>query len=148
MNKQSGFTLIEIVMVLVLLGILSAVAVPKYFDLQKQAELRAGQAAVAEAQARVNALFAEALLKGATCTNAVTYIQSKSAPTGDAAKFISDWVNGNAMNDWTVSWEVVSAGTKVSADKLTVTRTGGTAMNFADFQDTHKPSITIPACNN
>ena len=30
---QKGFTLIEIVMVLVLLGILAAVAVPKYFDL-------------------------------------------------------------------------------------------------------------------
>lgn len=29
-NKASGFTLIEIVMVLVLLGILAAIAVPKY----------------------------------------------------------------------------------------------------------------------
>ena len=41
MNKAgmavAGFTLIEIVMVLVLLGILSAVAVPKYFDLQEEA---------------------------------------------------------------------------------------------------------------
>lgn len=32
-QSAQGFTLIEIVMVLVLLGILSAVAVPKYFDL-------------------------------------------------------------------------------------------------------------------
>lgn len=36
-ESQEGFTLIEIVMVLVLLGILSAVAVPKYFDLQEEA---------------------------------------------------------------------------------------------------------------
>ena len=51
---QKGFTLIEIVMVLVLLGILAAVAVPKYFDLQEEAERAAVKTIEQEFQARLN----------------------------------------------------------------------------------------------
>lgn len=69
-KKQMGFTLIEIVMVLVLLGILSAVAVPKYFDLRDQAEQKAMAATAAEFQARLNAGFADALLQGKACKEA------------------------------------------------------------------------------
>lgn len=81
-KKQMGFTLIEIVMVLVLLGILSAVAVPKYFDLRDTAEQKAAQAIVAEAQARINGAFASALLNdNKSCKDAQTAIKT-IVPTG------------------------------------------------------------------
>lgn len=37
--RKQGFTIIEIVLVLVLLGVLAAVAIPKYFDLQEAARV-------------------------------------------------------------------------------------------------------------
>lgn len=91
-KKQMGFTLIEIVMVLVLLGILSAVAVPKYFDLRDKAEEKAAAAIAAEVQARVNGGFANALLNGvkgegstATTSYACTTAQDEAVKEGKAA---------------------------------------------------------------
>ena len=37
MRDQRGFTLIEIIMVIVLLGIIDAIAIPKYIDLRTEA---------------------------------------------------------------------------------------------------------------
>lgn len=58
LTRQDGFTLIEIIAVLILLGILAAVAVPKYVDLTTNAEIRAIQAGVAELNGRENMTWA------------------------------------------------------------------------------------------
>jgi prepilin-type N-terminal cleavage/methylation domain-containing protein len=61
-SNQKGFTLIEIIAVLVILGILAAVAVPRFMDLTSVASDKAAMQAVAEGKSRLSNQFARNLL--------------------------------------------------------------------------------------
>ena len=63
-RDQRGFTLLEIIAVIVILSIIAVVAVPRYFDLQEEARNKTVKTGLAEAIGRVNGHFAEALLGG------------------------------------------------------------------------------------
>ncbi len=70
MRNQRGFTLIEIIAVLVILGILSAVAVPKFVDMQEKAREYAVQGAAAALKSTAIMDYANKLL---TTPSTTTY---------------------------------------------------------------------------
>jgi prepilin-type N-terminal cleavage/methylation domain-containing protein len=89
-KEQAGFTLIEIIAVLVVMGLLAAVAIPKYFDLQERARRKAVYTAVSEIKVRVNQHFASQLLEGRTAGQ-ITY-NAGSIDTNIGEDFrVSNW---------------------------------------------------------
>lgn len=109
-RNQKGFTLIEIIAVLVILGILAAVAVPKFAQLQTDAANKALDGALAAAYSTCSLQYARLVLKGGTVTvaNVVTEVTKAENAIGGTG-----FTYGFAAN---------AAGTGVSC---TVTDTSG-----------------------
>ncbi len=117
-RNEKGFTLVEIIAVLIILGILAAVAVPRYMSLTTDAKNSAAMAAVAEGKARVNQA-------------AASYILSAGSLPAASDLAASDF--GTSAGDFTIAY----ADSGTTAESITATGVaggpadGGTATGLA-----------------
>jgi prepilin-type N-terminal cleavage/methylation domain-containing protein len=114
LDNQKGFTLIEIIAVLLILGIIAAIAVPKYFDVQETAKDKALDGAIAEGSGRMNAYFGSRVLDGDS-RGQIIY---------------SDANIGTAAGDFGVSYSGTgTAAGQASGAAITITATGNATAN-------------------
>jgi len=72
MKKNAGFTLIELVIVIIVLGILAATAVPKFINLQDDARASVVKGAEAAIHSAANMVFAKSAIAGEENASAAT----------------------------------------------------------------------------
>jgi MSHA pilin protein MshA len=123
LQKQAGFTLIELVVVIVILGILAATAAPKFIDLTDDAK----QSVMKGVQGAVNS--------AADMAHAKALVDSQTGPTGAIS------VAGNTI-DLVHGWPNVTSLTNLLdidfSEKGDISVTGGTFFH----QDTDSTNIS------
>lgn len=102
MKKQNGFTLIELVIVIIILGILAATAVPKFVDLQGDARKSAMKGVKGALEGAATLTFSRATIDGkekdSNTVNGVKTLHGYPEPNKIALEIAA----GLAATDWEI----------------------------------------------
>ena len=142
--KQQGFTLIELIIVIVILGILAVTASPKFLDMQTEAKASTVAGLAGGLKGGANILYSKALVTGAANgTSAVpvavsgvnTVFGFPEASVAALAAVVDSTMIAGSTSAVTADWEVMLDGTGVAATTARIYPAGndeGTAYNTDD----------------
>ncbi len=138
-RKQAGFTLIELIMVIAVLGILAAFALPKFADLSKEARI-----------ATVNGVAA-AMRSGSAIAHAA-YLAAGSPSTGIVNL---EGTNYTLVHGYPATDKITEIAQVAGGNGMTVTPASGTASFSATCQVVYTepasagsaPTITVTTSN-
>lgn len=121
MNRYKGFTLIELVVVIVILGILAVVAMPKFLNLQRDARIADLKGAEGALKSANGIVYGKAAIKGVTEQEANDWNNSNDSTLLIDGKTVSLHYGYILPTEWNIrtimsmnknDWSVLSTGTR------------------------------------
>jgi len=129
-KNEKGFTLIEIIAVIIIMGILAAVAVPKFFSMQEDAKRASIDGALSEAAARFNHAFSKYILN------------IKSAPKDvDGYLNTAEYLGTDAITCTVGATAAAAGGTTIGDFKVCWTKDGTDLKIIVTYAETFKDAL-------
>ncbi|CAJ1855766.1 MULTISPECIES: prepilin-type N-terminal cleavage/methylation domain-containing protein [Aeromonas] len=100
MKKQAGFTLIELVIVIIILGILAVTAAPKFLNLQDDARKAAADGVKASLQSSSQLVYSKAAILGIEGTSGAVSVAGTTVNTKFGYPLTTDAGKTVALDGW------------------------------------------------
>lgn len=154
MRKQSGFTLIELIIVIVILGILAVTAAPRFIDLQSDAKAATLDGVKAALQGGSQLVYAKAAIQGkqnqATATVTIAGVGNISTVYGypDAESFTAIMAGSSAaVTDIAAFAEIDEAEFDIIEAAATADGSANTSASDDEFVIVFQGGLDGDACS-
>jgi MSHA pilin protein MshA len=143
-KQQSGFTLIELVIVIVILGLLAATALPRFADLAGDAEEAATNGARGAVASAASIAHAQALVDGTTAGEVL--LEGVSITVVNGYPDITDIAAAAGINATDFTSTPVAPATTPPSTTIANVAGGNCSFTYQEAAANGSPTISIVAC--
>ncbi|SJL84896.1 prepilin-type N-terminal cleavage/methylation domain-containing protein [Vibrio palustris] len=152
MKKQGGFTLIELVVVIVILGILAVTAAPKFLNLQDDARTAAAEGLKGAMKGAAGIVYGKSAINGTEAVSASTVtINGQNIATVFGYPAATSSALGSVVSGLGTDWNLVT-GTAAGTVGYSASDNPTTASCYVSYTQAadrnNEPNVELQNCTN